>query len=249
MDNSQIELITSFFKKLDRLGPGCDSQTQKALSYIPGLEYIEEIADIGCGTGAQTLALAKYTKARITASDLMPEVIEKLDAKIKNGGYQDRISTLVADMDDLPFHENQFDLIWSEGAIYNIGFENGLRKWGKFLKENGYIAVSEATWLTNERPREIEEFWQAAYPEIGTVEDYLKRMEYAGFMTVKYFTLPAECWAENYYEPIKRRLEEFEKENVSDAAKSFMEAMRREIEMYEKYKDYYGYVFYIGQKL
>jgi len=41
-------------------------------------------------------------------------------------------------MDDLPFQDEELDLIWSEGAIYNIGFERGLIEWRKFLK---YIAI------------------------------------------------------------------------------------------------------------
>jgi len=55
--------------------------------------------------------------------------------------------------DSKPIHE--FDLIWLEGTIYNIGFERELNEWWKFLKQGGYIAVSKASWFTEKRPRSL----------------------------------------------------------------------------------------------
>jgi hypothetical protein len=44
-------------------------------------------------------------------------------------------------MEDLHLEASSLDLIWSEGAIYNMGFEKGLQSWHQFLKTGGYIAV------------------------------------------------------------------------------------------------------------
>ena len=52
-------------------------------------------------------------------------------------------------MDNLPFQNEELDLIWSEGAIYNIGFERGMNEWNKYLKKGGFIAVSEAVSYTH----------------------------------------------------------------------------------------------------
>ncbi|GAM56739.1 probable transcription regulator [Vibrio ishigakensis] len=48
-------------------------------------------------------------------------------------------------MGDLPFEEDSFDVLWSEGAVYNIGFETGIRDWRKYLKSGGTLVVSELT--------------------------------------------------------------------------------------------------------
>ena len=85
-------------------------------------------------------------------------------------------------MDALPFQEEELDLIWSEGAIYNIGFERGMNEWNKFLKKNGFIAVTEASWFTPERPSEIDDFWMANYPEIDTIPRKIAQMEKAGYI-------------------------------------------------------------------
>ncbi|HBC37406.1 MAG TPA: SAM-dependent methyltransferase, partial [Porphyromonadaceae bacterium] len=71
---------------------------------------------------------------------------------------QDRVKGITGDMASLPFKEEELDLIWSEGSIYNIGFEKGLNEWRKLLKRGGYIAISEASWFTVERPAEIHDF-------------------------------------------------------------------------------------------
>lgn len=80
-------------------------------------------------------------------------------------------------MDHLPFQNEELDLIWSEGAIYNIGFERGMNEWNRFLKKNGFIAVTEVSWFTPERPAEIEDFWMDAYPEINTIPAKTAQME------------------------------------------------------------------------
>lgn len=41
-------------------------------------------------------------------------------------GLADRISKVCASMDDLPFEDGEFDIIWSEGAIFVMGFEKEL---------------------------------------------------------------------------------------------------------------------------
>jgi hypothetical protein len=50
-------------------------------------------------------------------------------------------------------------LIWSEGAIYNIGFEKGIRQWKNFLKKDGYMVLTEITWLKKDLPEETKKHW------------------------------------------------------------------------------------------
>ena len=69
-----------------------------------------------------------------------------INARVLN--LQERVKGIVGSMDALPFEEEELDLIWSEGAIYNIGFERGLNEWRKYLKTGGYVAVSESSWFT-----------------------------------------------------------------------------------------------------
>jgi len=153
-------------------------------------------------------------------------------------------------MDNLPFRDEEFDLIWSEGAIYNIGFERGINEWRKYLKQGGYIAVTEASWFTDERPTELDDFWNKAYPEIDTIPNVVAKIQKAGYIPVATFTLPEYCWEENYFAPLAATQEAFlEKYKDDKTVKEFIAAERLEMALYEKYKSYFGYVFYIGKKI
>jgi ubiquinone/menaquinone biosynthesis C-methylase UbiE len=186
-------LINEYFVGLERQGPGSPESTIKALHFISNLSNESKIADLGCGTGGQTMVLAKNTKGTITALDLFPGSIEKLNATAVKLGLQDKVKGIVGSMDNLPFQNDEFDLIWSEGAISNIGFEKGLNHWKGFLKKGGFLALTYESWFTGERPAEIEKWWVDAVPEIGTIGHNISIMQKTGYIPVAVFTLPENC--------------------------------------------------------
>ncbi len=137
---------------MERQGPGSPESTIRALSFIDNLSCASEIADLACGTGGQTMTLAQNTKGTITGLDIFPDFINKFNKNAEKLGVQNRVKGIVGSMDNLPFQNETFDVIWSEGAIANIGFERGLNYWRAFLKKDGYIAVTYESWFTDERP-------------------------------------------------------------------------------------------------
>lgn len=252
-----FSLICRYFSLLRRQGPGSDAITRKALSLIPTGLSVSKAADLGCGTGTQTMVLAEGLRERqdadnleITALDLFPQFLDILSLRSRERGLDGIISCLPGDMSQLPFQNGSLDLIWSEGAIYNVGFRSGLEQWKRFLRPGGCIAVSDATWLTNERPAEVEEFWRDAYPQIGTTSERLAIMEELGFTVLGTILLPDSCWTENFYAPAVAAQEQFLSENAgNEFAEELVRNQRHEAEIFRKYHEYYGYVFYIGQKL
>lgn len=245
-----VNLICNFFLQMQRQGPGSPEATRLALSFINNLNGESRIADLGCGTGGQTITLAQNTAGTITAIDLFPDFIERLNRQAEKEGLQGRIKGEVGSMDALPFQRGSLDLIWSEGAIYNIGFERGINEWRDYLKPGGFIAVSESSWFTDERPAEIQDYWMQNYSEMDTIPAKVAQMQKAGYIPVAVFALPECCWIENYYLPMaeaQRRFLDLHKGNK--AAENFVEYLHTEEALYRKYKNYYGYVFYIGQKI
>jgi len=248
---TEMELLIDFHKDAERQGPGSNEDTLRALSFIDlDKKSRLKVADIGCGSGSQTISLAQNLNAEITAVDLFPEFLDKLNNNSKKLGLQDKIVTLEKSMDDLPFAKEEFDIFWSEGAIYIIGFENGVKKWKEYLKIGGYIALSEITWTTNSRPDEIEQHWNNEYPQIDTASNKMRILEENGFSPVGYFYLPESSWINNYYKPIEDRIDAFlKKHNNSDLAKGIVDAEQNEISKYRTYKDFLSYGFYIARKV
>jgi len=247
---TELDLIIDLHKNSERQGPGSEKDTLKALGFIDmpaGLKL--KIADIGCGSGGQTITLAKNLNGLITAVDLFPEFLNELNEKSQKLGLTDKIITLEKSMDDLPFNRSEFDLIWSEGAIYNIGFEKGIKEFKDYLKIGGYLAVSEITWISPSRPKEIEEFWKHEYPEIDIASNKIRLLENNGYSLAGYFYLNQDSWIGNYYNPMEARFEAFlKRNNNSELARKVIEDNKAEIDLYKKYKDYYSYGFYVARK-
>jgi ubiquinone/menaquinone biosynthesis C-methylase UbiE len=245
-----FSLICEYFSSMNRQGPGSDEATIKALGFVDNLNKESKIADLGCGTGRQTMVLAKNVPGEIVGLDLFPEFINLFYQNSKEFNLQDRVKGVVGSMDNLPFKQEELDLIWSEGAIYNIGFERGLTEWRRFLKNGAYLAITEVSWFTEKRPDEINNFWMDAYPEIDTIPKKIAQIAKAGYIPVASFILPENCWIENFYKPQKKVQEEFLTKHVGNTlAEELVKSERHEAELYNKYKDYYGYVFYIAKKI
>ena len=245
-----FNLICEYFSSLERQGPGSPEVTVKALSFIDNLSDKSCIADIGCGSGGQTMVLAQHTAGRLTGVDLFPLFIELFNQNATLLGLQDRVQGVVESMDQLSFKDEELDLIWSEGAIYHIGFQRGLAEWKRFLKTGGFIAVTEVSWFTEERPSEINDFWLDAYPEIDTIPRKVAQMQQTGYLPVATFVLPENCWTEHFYAPQAIAQENFLKKYAGNSTvESLIASQRHEAQLFDKYKAYYGYVLYIGKKL
>ncbi len=251
MENQILALLVDLHKDAERQGPGGDNETKQALK-LAGLDRSRrlKIADIGCGTGAATILLADELDAEITAVDFLPEFLETLRERAAANGVEDRIKTLNCPMEELPFSDEEYDVIWSEGAIYNMGFEAGVSAWRRYMKPGGKLVVSEITWLTAERPAELQSHWEKEYPEIDLASAKIKILEKQGFSPMAYFFLPPHCWLDNYYLPMRDSFEDFLKRNDnSPKAMEIIESEKKEIALYEKYSSYYSYGVYIAKKL
>ena len=246
----ELSLLVDLHREAKRQGPGGDDETRLAitLSGLSGRKGLK-IADIGCGTGASTLVLAKTLDASVTAVDFLPDFLHDLDIAAARENLDQRIETLAASMDALPFEAQSFDAIWSEGAIYNIGFANGIKAWRRFLKPDGILAVSELTWLTQARPAELEQHWNREYPEVDTASAKMAILEENGFCPVGYFVLPKRCWLDNYYRPMQARFAAFLARNGnSEAAATIVAAEENEIALYERHSAFVSYGYYVARR-
>jgi ubiquinone/menaquinone biosynthesis C-methylase UbiE len=245
---NRMDYFIELYGSLPRGGPGDNASTRKAFEMMEGLPPEPKILDVGCGPGMQTVELLRLSGGTVVALDLLPQMIARVRKAAEDAGFSDRLETVQADMNEMAFEPCSFDVIWSEGAIYFIGFEKGLAKLQNFLKPGGYVAVSEAVWLKPDPPRDAVEFWRE-YPEIDTVERKLEVVSGVGFENIGHFILPASSWTELYYDPLARRISESEAQwRGIPEAENVLEEARTEILMFGRYSEYYSYAFFVMRR-
>jgi len=239
---------------LPREGPGDNESTDIAFKSLKNLPAKPRILDIGCGPGMQTIELARLSSGQIEALDNHQPFLDQLNLSAKKEGLSDRIKTVKGDMFNLKYEKVSFDLIWCEGAIFVIGFKKGLTEWRPLLVNNGYLVISEISWLKKGLPDELQSYMKEMYAGIESagvknIEENIKTARKSGFQVLKSFTLPEKDW-EDYYSSIEAKLPSLKAEykDEQEVLECFA-GEEKEIEMYRKYSDYYGDVFYVLQKV
>lgn len=243
-----MKYFLEIYCRLPRAGPGSYACTRRAYDMMSDLPACPRILDIGCGPGAQTIDLLNISGGEVVALDFLPLMVQRTKASAEDANVSDRLEVLEQDMQQMAFAPASFDVIWSEGAIYNLGFENGLKRIKSVVRPGGYVAVSEVVWLQPNPPASLVEFWQQ-YPEIGSVASKLEVCDRLGYQQVGHFILPEDAWTAHYYDPmesmIARRREEW---SDNPEAMEVIEEAQAEIEMFQNYSSYYGYAFFIMRR-
>jgi SAM-dependent methyltransferase len=242
------EIFFEIHQNLPREGPGRNRYTRQAYKMLPELNE-PCILDVGCGPGAPTLELARLSQGKIIGMDTHLSYLRRLVRTAEEEGLSDRVKAVRGSMLEMGFLKKSFDLIWSEGAIYIIGFEKGLSEWRCLLKPGGYLVVHELTWLSPDPPKEIYDYWKRLYAGIRTVPENLKKIPGLGYEVMGHFTLPEDAWWIEYYHPLEKRIQMLREKYPKDPkVLALLEEEQKEIDMYKKYQKWYGSVFFVMKK-
>lgn len=250
MDMTRLHAL---FDGLPRHGVGSDAATQEALRRLRahGLPDDPAVLDIGCGPGRQTMILGRVTGGRVTAIDIHPPSVAETQRKIAEAGLGRRMQAECRSMTELDVYgEGRFDLLWAEGSIFIIGFDDGLRRWRPLLRPGGLVGVSELTWLAAHPPAEAAAFWAEHYPAMRGTDANRRAAEQAGYAVLDTITLPPAAWWTDYLTPLERRVAEMrDRHRLDPEWDALLNATQAEIDLYRRCGASYGYVFYLLRRL
>ncbi len=242
------QLFFEVFESLPRQGPGNRACTAKALALCRDLPPVPRVLDLGCGVGAQTFDLAELTSGIIVAVDRHLPSLERLRATVAERGLDRRVLPVLGDIAHPGWLPESFDLVWSEGALYNVGLERGLDVCRGLLRPGGHLAFTDAVWRAEDPPAEVKAAF-ADYPTMGTASDALRVIERSGFSLVGHFTLPGEAWWDDFYTPMLRRIEELRGEHADDAgALGELDQLAAEPELHRRHSASYAYEFFVARR-
>lgn len=238
--------ISLLFGGMEKLGPGDNAHTLHVLRLLPKQQF-RVIVDAGCGTGRQTLVLAKELSTRIHAVDSYEPFLIDLMRRAGEAQVRQLVQTHCMDMKDIPQAFHAIDLLWSEGAAYNIGFSNALATWAPVLAADGFAVVSELSWLKERVPDAVRGFFQSGYPGMQSLQENVEIATNAGYKLLTTHPLPRQTWVDGYYEILAPRAKAL-LDHSAQSVRDFAAETVREIEVFERSEDSYGYVFYVLQR-
>jgi ubiquinone/menaquinone biosynthesis C-methylase UbiE len=242
------DIFFEIHENLPKKGYGRNKYTRRAFRMLPRSDK-PRILDIGCGSGAPTIELARLSQGEIIGIDIHQPSLDRLTQKIEAAGLGHRVKTVNRSMFEIDFPEESFDIIWAEGSIFIISLERGLVEWRRFLKPGGFMAVHEAVWLRTDPPQEIHDYWKSMYPGIKTTDENLRLISGCGYDIIGHFQLPEDAWWNEYYGPLEDRIKELRKKYSDDpAAIKQLDREQLEIDMFKKYQRWYGSAFFLMQK-
>jgi len=215
---TQDEAFLTLYTDLAREGPGAAADLGWALS-VAATPQNACICDAGCGSGADTVTLAKARpKAQIEAVDQIAHFVTAAQKRVAPFGA--RVQVRQGDMAAL---SGPYDLIWCAGALYFLGVTEGLTRWRSALAPNGAVAFSEPCLLA--RPSAAARAFWAEYPQITDVAGIRARVAAAGYRVLGEQMQIGDAW-EAYYIPMAKRIEKLRPDATGPLAEALDEAER-----------------------
>ncbi len=242
--NEEIAALIELHHGLDRQGPGSREFSRQMLASLPTLREAPRIADLGCGAGEGSLVLAEWFDVPVKAVDLCRVFLDQLEARAAEQGLTPLIQVLEADMGALEWPEHSLDLIWSEGAAYNLTFPGALKTWHPLLVPGGLAIISELSWFCDRPPEEARVFWNAVYPTLANERENCRHAADAGFEVLATRRLPEEVWWEFYYGPLLTRIEVL-RPTANPQMQQVIQDTEAEIDLFRRCGTEYGYTFYV----
>jgi ubiquinone/menaquinone biosynthesis C-methylase UbiE len=201
--------------------------TRRAFRMLPKLDK-PRILDIGCGSGVPTMELARLGQGEVIGIDIDQPALDKLTKKIREAGFSNRVQAVNCSILDMIFPDESFDIIWSEGSIFFVGFERGIQEWKRFLKPNGFMVIHD---------------------EKGNVQEKLEQISKFGYRLLGYFILSEDTWRTEYFAPLEKLIAESQTSYTDDSnTLEELNQARRELEMFKRNPECNSSVCFVMQK-
>jgi SAM-dependent methyltransferase len=145
------------------------------------------ILDVGCGTGQTSAYIGTHYPCKPIALDINPEMLEKAEKKFAQ--YHLDIPLLRADVMNLPFRRNCFDMVLSESVTNFTQISRTLREYYRVLKPGGILLEIEATALAPLTPKEIEAVATLGVKHLPTRDEWRTFFQESGFSEIRVLTV------------------------------------------------------------
>lgn len=160
IDKCDIFDFMAKYVGLSVLHPGGFVSTKRLLDTCK-IDKSKRVLDIACGKGTTSILIAKRFGCKIVGIDICPDLIKEAKKLAKRNRVDHLVEFQVADATQLPFNDNEFDVIIAQAMLVLIEKkETVIKESLRVLKPNGLAGWIELTWQkqpTDEFMRQVSE--------------------------------------------------------------------------------------------
>lgn len=214
------------------------------------------VLDVGCGVGATACYLAKTYGCRVVGVDLRPSMVALSEERAWREGVEEQVQFRVADVQDLPFGEAQFDVVLCESvATFVADNPQVARELARVTRPDGYVGLNEEIWLQSPPPAELIAFakrtWDISH-DIPTVEQWVAILESAGLREVTAQTFKFDARRESTqlkrYRPRDMLRMVYRTLVLYLRSADFRAYMKERRRLPKDMFSYWGYALFVGRK-
>ena len=173
--------------------PGGRVSTE-ALLRKANIDATQRVLDVGCGVGTTAIEIAGLLGAQVTAADISRLMLERATAYVEAAGVAERVTVEHADILDLPYPDEHFDVVIAEAVTMFVDRERAARELARVTKAGGKVLATEFFWRQAPSPEAREIFLGEVCPglEFDTIDDWVRIYRAGGLGDIETETGPFE---------------------------------------------------------
>ena len=154
----------------------------------------DRVLDVGCGVATTAIQIARRHRARVTAADISPLMLERAEANNRAAGVAGLVTVASADILALPFDDDAFDVVIAEAVTMFTDRPKATAELARVTRPGGRVLATEFYWRTPPTPEAREVFLGQVCPgmHFDTVEDWIGIYSGAGLTGLETETGPFE---------------------------------------------------------
>jgi len=235
-------------------------KTTELLIELCHIDKDKYVLDVGCGVGVTPCYLARKYDCNVVGVDISERMIDRSNERARRKGVEDNVEFRVADVQNLPFKDDLFDVVIGESVIaFPEDKRRVVNECVRVIKPGGYIGLNESTWIKSPPPSELVK-WASqdlgGNAEILTSDGWVRLLEGAGLRDIvaRTYIINTRSEAKN----IIRRYGLMEILSIlyrvlrlyirNPAYRSFLKEVREFGPAPKNLDEYFGYGIYVGRK-
>lgn len=156
------------------------------------IDEAREVLNVGCGIGIASAYIARRYGCRVVSIDVDPRMIAWARRRARQARVEDRVEFRVANVLDLPFDADRFDIVFCESVLAFVRDRaRAIRECVRVTRPGGRVGLSESCWLSDRMPEVIGQMhllgldadvptaaeWQALWADSG-LQDRVVRLRH-----------------------------------------------------------------------